>query len=442
MHRTSSGLLAFAVAFVFPAHWAAAQEPPDFDGRYIAAISDGDMRAYAYIDGRLGPKRGPDELALIRLPLEGREATSRIEVSNTVINPVYSIAAALDGDTIFVAETHTPQEAGDETIRDLQAGTTLRAVDVSDLAAPRVIDQVEVGVRPMGVSVSPDGRTLVIATKTPDTPITLLTFENGRFGEPKLVSLDGLSAIPELPDNGLLPHHAEWHPTADIVAVTFALRNQLRFYRVQRSQNGEAIGLSQWGNPVVASKWPMSGKFSRDGRYFVSNDLKWGPDVDGFYLNAPASQLTAIRLAELEAAEPRHTVVSGVAVPRHAESIAFSNAGDLIVTLNIGQTWLKPDEPGYTLSTLSLLRFDQASGQMTHLGDWEMEGILPEGVAFDADDTHVVAGVFEYEGPEPRQSALEFWSVVRAGEHPPRLVPTGFSIPTGPGAHSLIVIND
>ncbi|MEM1421751.1 MAG: hypothetical protein AAGF51_14185, partial [Pseudomonadota bacterium] len=70
------------------------------------------------------------------------------------------------------------------------------------------------------------------------------------------------------------------------------------------------------------------------------------------------------------------------------------------------------------------------------------EGILPEGVAFDADDTHVVAGVFEYEGPEPRQSALEFWSVVRAGVHPPRLVPTGFSIPTGPGAHSLIVIND
>lgn len=421
---------------------APAQELPAFSGRYIAAISDGDMRAYAYIDGELGPPRGRDELALIALPLEGNEPTARIEVSNTVINPVYSIAASPDGDVIFVAETHTQREPGDTVLGDLEAGTTLRAIDVSDLSAPRVIASVEVGTRPMGVSVSPDGRTLVIATKTPGTPLTFASFADGAFGEPVQLGFDTLSPIPELPDQGLLPHHAEWHPEDDIVAVTFALRNQLRFYRVARDDAGAVTGIEPWGNPVVTTKWPMSGMFSRDGRHFVTNDLKWGPDVAGFYVNAPGSQLTAVRLADLDAAEPRHTVVGGAPLPRHAESIAFSNAGDLIATLNIGQTWIESDAPGHSLSSLSLVSFDATSGQMRHLGDWEMEGILPEGVAFDADDTHLVAGIYEYEGPEPRASALEIWRVARQPGLDPRLVPTGFSIPTGPGAHSLIVIND
>lgn len=419
-----------------------AQEPPGFDGRYIAAISDGDMRAYAYIDGQLGARRGPDELALVGLPLRDRAPTARIEVSNTVINPVYSIAATPDGNTIFVAETHTGQEPGDTTIRDLQAGTTLRAIDVTDLTAPRVVGSVEVGTRPMGVSASPDGRTLVLATKTPGTPLTFVSFAENEFGSPVQLAFEGLTEIAELPDKGMLPHHAEWHPTADIVAVTFALRNQVRFYRVARAADGGVTGITQWGNPVVTTKWPMSGKFSQDGRHFVTNDLKWGPDVEGFYVNAPNAQLTSIRLAGLDAADPRHVIVGGVEVPRHAESIAFSNAGDLIATLNIGQTWIEADAPGHSHSSLSLVAFDPASGQMRHLGDWEMEGILPEGVAFDADDSHVVAGIFEYEGPEPRASALEFWRVKRQPGIDPRLIPTGYAIPTGPGAHSLIVVNE
>ncbi|MEM8625176.1 MAG: hypothetical protein AAGG47_16860 [Pseudomonadota bacterium] len=376
-----------------------AQEQPAFSGRYIAAISDGDMRAYAYIDGELGPPRGPDELALIALPLEGRAPTAQIEVSNTVINPVYSIAASPDGDTIFVAETHTQREPGDTVIGDLEAGT----------------------------------------------PLTFVSFADGAFGEPVQLSFGALTPVPELPDEGLLPHHAEWPPEADIVAVTFALRNQLRFYRFYRFYRDElaaVYAIEPWGNPVVTTKWPMSGEFSRDGRHFVTNDLKWGPDLEGFYVNAPDSQLTAVRLADLDAPEPRHMVVDGAPLPRHAESIAFSNAGDLIATLNIGQTWIEPGAPGHSLSSLSLVAFDTTSGQMRHLGDWEMEGILPEGVAFDADDTHLVAGIFEYEGSEPRDSALEIWRVARRPGPDPRLVPTGFSISTGPGAHSLIVIND
>lgn len=437
-----------ALAFIAPSLLsvpsAIAQPLPDLQGRYIAAISDGDMRAYAYIDGQIGEKRGADALSLIGLPLQSGNVSASIEVSNSVINPVYSIAASPDGNTVFVAETHTAQEPGDVTIRDLQPGTTLRAIDVSDLSAPRVIDSTEVGNRPLGVSVSPDGRTLVLATKTAGSPLTFVPFTDGAFGEPRQFALQNVSEMPELFDKGQLPHHAEWHPTEDIVAVTLNLRGQVQFYRVIRDASGAVSEIAQWGNAVATTKWPMSGKFSRDGRFFVVNDLKWGPDIgpnrNGTY--APPSQLVSIQLAPLEADAPRHFIISGANVPQHAESIAFSNAGDLIVTLNLGQTWVPEDQPGHSLSTLSLVRFDPANGHLTHLGDWEMLGILPEGVAFDASDQYVVAGVYEYEGPEPRASALEIWRVKRQPDRPARLVPTGFSIPTGPGAHSLIVVND
>lgn len=419
---------------------AFADAPPDFQGRYIAAISDADMRAYAYIDGDLGTPRGNDQLAIVSLPLTGDTPTGVAEVSNSVINPVFSIAASPDGNTIFVAETRKPRAEGDRTIQDLESGTTLRAVDVSDPAQPRIIDSIEVGIRPQGVSVSPDGSTLVLATKAPEAPLVFVSYDEGGFGRATASTLKGFTAMPELPDQGMLPHHAEWHPTEDIVAVMLAFRAQLQFYRVERRDDGSVAGIEPWGNRVLTSKWPMSGKFSPDGRYFVTNDLHWGADVRGIYLNAPPSRLTVTELAPLDAQEPRHFIVGGVSLPRHAESFAFSNDGTMIATLNIGQTWLEDSDPRYSRSSLSLVGFDPKHGLLDHTGTWEFDGILPEGIAFDASDSYVVAGVFEYEGPEPRRSALEFWRVDRSAALP-RLQDTGFAVETGPGAHSLIVVN-
>ncbi|MDX8355028.1 hypothetical protein [Cognatiyoonia sp. IB215182] len=413
--------------------------PEGFEGRYIAAISDGDMRAYAYIDGELGAPRGADQLTVV--PITRAETSPRaIEVSNSVINPVYSIDASPDGNTIFVAETRLPRDEDDAMLWDLGIGTTLRAISVGEDGTLTLIDEIEVGTEPQGVSVSPDGRTLVLATKTPETPLSFVSFENDQFGALTQFALEGLTPIPELLDQGMFPHHAEWHPTEDVVALTFNFRGQVRFYQVERNANGAVTGISQWGNAVQTSKWPMSGKFSADGRFFVSNDLQWGADVAGFYLNAPPSQLTSIRLAALDAEEPQHIVVGGVSLPRHAESIAFSNAGDLIGTVNIGQTWNEPDAVGYSLSSLSLVGFDVETGQFDHYGDWTFDAILPEGIDFDASDDFVVVGAYEYEGPEPRESALEIWEVIRT-DGGPGLADTGMRIPTGPGAHSLIVVD-
>lgn len=420
---------------------AQAQVPPNFQGRYIAAISDADMRAYAYIDGRLGQPRGTDQLSIVNLPLPAIPAlTSSIEVSNSVINPVYGLVASQDGNTIFVAEPKEQREPEDQVIGDLDLGTMLRAVDVSNPTAPHIIAEVEVGIDPQGVDLDASGTTLALATKNPEAPLTFVTFTNGQFGTPVQLPMRGFSPIPELSDRGMLPHHVEWHPTADVIAVNANVRGQIQFFKIVRNADGGVSDIMPWGNRVVTSKWPMSGKFSSDGRFYVSNDLHWGSDVRGVYLNAPPSQLTVIELAPLDQRgnDAQHFVVGGVSLPRHAESIAFSNDGTLIATSNIGQTWLSPNEPGYSQSSLSLIRFDTTTGQMMLAGDWSFDGILPEGIAFDASDQYVVAGVFEYETPEPRRGALEFWRVT---QNSTALERTDYRIETGPGAHSLIVVN-
>lgn len=297
MYRCFNVIMATAVLVVpgwgVPAKADTTLLPEGFEGRYIAAISDGDICAYAYIDGELGVPRGPDQLTVVPLGGAGSDPQA-IEVSNSVINPVYSIAASPDGATIFVAETRLPQDDDDTMLWDLGAGTTLRAIYFGAEGALAVIDEVEVGTEPQGVLVSPDGRTLMLATKTPQMPLSFVTLENGTFGDLRQFELEGVTPMPELLDQGLLPHHAEWYPTEDLVAVTFNFRGQVRFYDVTRDDAGDVSGIRQWGNAVQTSKWPMSGKFSANGQFFVTNDLQWGADVQGFYLNAPPSQLTSI----------------------------------------------------------------------------------------------------------------------------------------------------
>ncbi len=438
---------ALAMGFAGTVGAGADTPPPEFQGRYIAAISDADMRAMAYIDGQLGQPRGRDALSIIALPLDpGARPTGTAEVSNSVINPVFSIAASADGDTIFVAETRGPRAEGAQVMGDLPPGTILRAVDVTDPVTPRIAASVEVGFRPKGVDLSADGETLALATDDPERQLTFVRHGPGGFGTPRRIALPDMVAVPEFLGQGLTAHHVEWHPTEDIVAVAMNTRAQVQFYQVARDAAGEVAGLTPWGNRIQTSKWPMSGKFSPDGRFFVTNDLQWGADVRGFYVNAPPAQLTVIELADLAAEAPRHFVVGGLSVPRHAESLAFSRDGRRLVTLNIGQSWLAPGEVGHSLSSMSLIDVDLGSGQLRLLSEVEMpQAELPEGIAFDASGRYVVAGVYEYRTPDMGmaadvESALEVWEVVEEDDGA-RLVQTGFWIATTPGTHSLVVVD-
>ena len=69
--------------------------PFDFQGRALVSISDADMVASAYVDGRLGPREGRDAIGVIDLagghPRDFSAA--EVEASNSVAGPPVAVAA-------------------------------------------------------------------------------------------------------------------------------------------------------------------------------------------------------------------------------------------------------------------------------------------------------------------------------------------------------------
>ena len=82
----------------------------DFQGRYLAILSDADMVASAYMNGDLGP-RSPemqDELSLIPLNNGLPGEPHRIPVSNAATSWPSILALSEDGRFAYVAETDGP----------------------------------------------------------------------------------------------------------------------------------------------------------------------------------------------------------------------------------------------------------------------------------------------------------------------------------------------
>jgi DNA-binding beta-propeller fold protein YncE len=97
-----------------------------------------------------------------------------------------------------------------------------------------------------------------------------------------------------------------------------------------------------------------------------------------------------------------------------SEGIAISPDGTLVATANMRNTALPPNSPRFTReATVSLFRFDAATGQLQKTGDFPFAGVLPEGITFDATGDHVIVATFEYlNSPQPT-GGLEIWQVNR-----------------------------
>jgi hypothetical protein len=99
---------------------------PNFTGRYIAAISDGDFLASTYHDGKLPNSNAAiDQLSIIPLPLGDRSTISQIPVSNSVTGAPYAMSISPDGKTAFVVETQGAIPPGVTRREQLPAGQQL-----------------------------------------------------------------------------------------------------------------------------------------------------------------------------------------------------------------------------------------------------------------------------------------------------------------------------
>lgn len=411
-------------------HLASETVLPGITGRALVSIHDGDMVASAYVNGQLGAPETPDALTVLSL---ADMSVAQIEVSNSVAGAPTAVAVTPDGRFAVVSESFGPRAEGGTSFGDLTAGGALTLVDISDLAAPMMVGEVNVGARPDGLSISPDGNLVAVALHQSDgRGIAFVPLSDGMLGEVSHASLPVM-------DPSQRVSHVEWHPTDDIVAIHMVDQAVIHFARVTR--DGDAVTLEQHGNSVLTSKYPFMGRFSPDGAFYLTSNLYWGPDIAGIWTEAPEGDVTTIRLGAASGDDaPRHVIVDRAMTARSPEGIAISPDGEWAVTTNLEVSYAPADDPRHTpYSSLTLIDLDPETGLVETVGTYAYDGILPEAAAFDASGRYVMVVNYDQLEGGPDGGSIDVWRLVEGDR--PKLVQTRTSIPVPHGPHSTTLVN-
>lgn len=427
----------------------------NFTGRYLLALSDTDMVGTAYVDGELGDRQPGvvDTLSVIPLPNNFRSRglgarqnpVGQVNVSNSVNGIGNSMVLSRDGKMAYVIEVKAPAPKNATKFNQQPLGTKLSAVSLANPMKPSVVQQITVGRAPEAIDINPSGDLLAVVTGDTGKPgeaveankrIQLIPIQNSRLGTPQNFPLVGV-------EDGQTTRasNIKWHPSGRFLAVNIPLKGQVVFYQVVKSgRANESATLVRWGKPVMAGKFPANGYFTPDGRFFITNALQWGEDVEGFFKNPPAGQIVSIRFGTKGTPDSAiHEVVSTTLVGQNPESLRISPDGSMVVTANMRNSGLLWDDPRLTTeSSLSLVTIDRATGRLTTIDEYPFEGILPQGLAFDADGKGLAVTLLDRFDLSTRRGAVEFWQVIPSSK--PTLQRTGFSVSVVRGPYQLLLI--
>ena len=419
MRNTIQRQLLLAIAAcaltLFPSLAGLAQVASDeLQSRYLVVASDGDFFASTYVDGQIpgNDAQYQDALTLIPLPLTG-EAVS-LNVSNSVLSPPEIMAIAPDGKTAFVVETAMQRPAGATTRTDIAPGRLLTMVDLTNPRQPQIVAQQAVGTAPEAIDVRPQGDWLAIVTNPavdsgePEA-LQLIPVKGTMLGEPISIPLDRLG-IPAAA-GALDASSVEWHPSGQYLALNLYRQNRVVFLALTQAE--DEVGVQLWGDPVGVDPDPFSGRFTPDGSYYLSANWQRNFEANSLEGRLP-SQPSTISVIRLGSGERGHQVTATVASDRSSEGIAISPDGTLVATANMRETAVPQNSSRFTReATVSLFHFEPTSGALTKIGDHPFEGVLPEGITFDATGAHVLVATFEYLDSEAPTGGIEVWRVDR-----------------------------
>jgi DNA-binding beta-propeller fold protein YncE len=420
--------------------------PAEFTGSKLLVVSDGDMAASAFQDGVLNPGRrervgNGDTLTVLGLPLQigvprsqAPSSTGEVGVENSAIGPPYGVAVSPDGSKAYVLRTRGSAPPGTERVDNiftaLPAPAIVSTVDLSDPTNPEVIQTTRVGRLSHTLSLSPDGKHLAINTDEPNRNIVIREVRpNGLVGD-EVLAVHGSETGTPVRRVG----RVEWHPSGRFLAHGIPFENEIRFYRFDSAAG--KVSLTPFGKPAKVGKFPDEGTFTADGRYYLTTDLHWGDDVPGLFYDPPPGSVTAIRF---DAIGGKHRVTGQARTDVSPEGIAVSPDGRFVVTENLVRSWKPWHDPRLSPGgSINLLELDQTTGKLTTRQRVPVDGILPEGITFDAEGTSVAATVFDHYDPRVRRGSVRFFTLERG--RCPGLVATNVELQVPAGAHMAYLV--
>ena len=229
-----------------------------FKNHTILSVSDADMVASAYTNGKLGSKEGEDVLSIIDFD-NTLNSYSKVEVpaSNSVAGPPSVIAVDHSGKYAYIIETfkQRPKNNKEHTFRDLPIGNQLIIYDVSNPKKPKLLSRTTIQDRPESIAINSEGTFLSITfypnMKKDIKSIALYSLEKGLIKEVYYPNID------EDKTSRLIS--TSWHPKKNILAVINQTKAEVSFYNYDEKN----MTLKLWGNKVSVGKSPFRKIYKR-----------------------------------------------------------------------------------------------------------------------------------------------------------------------------------
>jgi WD40 repeat protein len=404
-----------------------------FDAKGIIAISDADMAASAFFDGKIFKEKGSkDVFSTIKFPIEKYgDELKNIVVSNSAINSGRAMAISPINHIAYVIESRGSIPDNTTEVRsvntDFPAGGFISVVDISDVNQPKILYKFPTGKNPLSVDISPNGEYLAICSEETGKEFQILELDTA--GKPVRI----INKPQDFPEGKVTD--ITWHPNNNYLVFTMEESKEIGLLKVTRDgPTTKIIRLDVIGRTLKVGTLPSAGQFTPDGKFYLVPDLKIPLGTK------PDSEITGdmfVLKFNLDG-NGDHFLITKTRLGEKPTGFAISPNGNLVVVINAKQTYYSWESSELNKkASLSLYKLAN-DGMLSNAGDYDFEGILPKSVIFDNSGQNIAVSVFDYYNFGKHFGGIEFWKVHNGDK--PSLQKQDFKLFMPRGCHGIQII--
>lgn len=292
-------------------------------------------------------------------PLKPR-AVATLSLDNTIAGPPVNLAITADEKLALVANSvNVVEENG---VRRQVPDNRVFVIDLT-ASPPKVIDTINVGKQPSGLSINRAGSLALVANRA-DNSISVL-----RIAGQKVTPIDTVAM-------GESVAHVRFTPDGRRALAAKFPNHKIAMLEV----DGEKVSYNKVD--LAAGLWPYNVDVTPDGKLALTADNGNSGASDG--------QIDTVSVIDLEASPPR--VIDKVVVGDGPEGLAVSPTGKMAVAVLLRGSNAAKNAYFYNRNgSVVALKID--GKKVTRTNEVEVRG-LPEGAVFSADGKYLYVGNF------------------------------------------------
>jgi len=292
-------------------------------------------------------------------PLKPR-VVGTLALDNTIAGPPVNLAITADESLALVANSMNVVE--ENGVRRQVPDTRVFVIDLTT-TPPTLIDTINVGKQPSGLSINKAG-TLALVANRADNSISVL-----RIAGKKVTPIDTVAMAESVA-------HVRFTPDGRRALAAKFPNHKIALLEV----NGEKVSYNKVD--LAAGLWPYNVDVTPDGKLALTADNGNSGASDG--------QVDTVSVIDLEASPPR--VIDKVVVGDGPEGLAVSPTGRMAVAVLLRGSNAAKNAYFYNRNgSVVALRID--GKKVTRTNEVEVRG-LPEGAVFSADGKYLYVGNF------------------------------------------------